>query len=329
MSTYDAVKDLPLEIESYELEPLEREVARGFTLRRTVGRAARRRRRGPRRGGRLRPRRTAALPGAPWRAAVRGPPHTRFVLRPPVGADRVPPLGVRVGGARPGAAAGRAHARRGGRARGAAAPLRRLDPDRERRGLARALPRAALQARPRPGLERRDRLDARGRGRRRHRRLQGHLPRGVRLAAGPRAVRAHRRGVPGGVDRGPGADAGDAGRARAAPRADHLGRGDPRVERRRGAAVPSALPQLEAVAVRIGAAAVRLLRRVRARGHRPLRRRPVRARPRPRPDPAARLALPPGRAERRRAGRVQRERAGGGPAGRRRSHSARSRASEL
>jgi hypothetical protein len=36
MSTYDAVKDLPLEIESYDLEPLEQEVARGFTLRRTV-----------------------------------------------------------------------------------------------------------------------------------------------------------------------------------------------------------------------------------------------------------------------------------------------------
>ena len=36
MSTYDAVKDLPLRIEGYELEPLEQEVARGFTLRRTV-----------------------------------------------------------------------------------------------------------------------------------------------------------------------------------------------------------------------------------------------------------------------------------------------------
>jgi L-alanine-DL-glutamate epimerase-like enolase superfamily enzyme len=36
MALYDAVKDLPLEIESYDLEPLEREVARGFTLRRTV-----------------------------------------------------------------------------------------------------------------------------------------------------------------------------------------------------------------------------------------------------------------------------------------------------
>ena len=36
MSTYDAVKDLPLEIDGYDLEPLEQEVARGFTLRRTV-----------------------------------------------------------------------------------------------------------------------------------------------------------------------------------------------------------------------------------------------------------------------------------------------------
>jgi hypothetical protein len=36
MSTYDAVRELPLHIEGYRLEPLEREVARGFTLRRTV-----------------------------------------------------------------------------------------------------------------------------------------------------------------------------------------------------------------------------------------------------------------------------------------------------
>ena len=36
MSTYDAVKDLPLEIESYALEPLEQEVAANFTLRRTA-----------------------------------------------------------------------------------------------------------------------------------------------------------------------------------------------------------------------------------------------------------------------------------------------------
>jgi hypothetical protein len=36
MSLYDSVRDLPLHIDGYFLEPLEREVARGFTLRRTV-----------------------------------------------------------------------------------------------------------------------------------------------------------------------------------------------------------------------------------------------------------------------------------------------------
>ena len=36
MTSYDSVKNLALEIEGYDLEPLEREVARGFTLRRTV-----------------------------------------------------------------------------------------------------------------------------------------------------------------------------------------------------------------------------------------------------------------------------------------------------
>jgi hypothetical protein len=36
MNTYDSVRSLPLEIDGYDLEPLEREVARGFTLRRTV-----------------------------------------------------------------------------------------------------------------------------------------------------------------------------------------------------------------------------------------------------------------------------------------------------
>jgi len=36
VSTYDAVKDLPLEIESYDLEPLVQEVAANFSLRRTT-----------------------------------------------------------------------------------------------------------------------------------------------------------------------------------------------------------------------------------------------------------------------------------------------------
>ncbi|MGZ4340168.1 MAG: hypothetical protein ACXVQ3_08935, partial [Gaiellaceae bacterium] len=36
MSTYDTVRHLPVHVDGYYLEPLEREVARGFTLRRTV-----------------------------------------------------------------------------------------------------------------------------------------------------------------------------------------------------------------------------------------------------------------------------------------------------
>jgi len=36
MSTYDRIRSLPLRIDGYRLEPLAREVARGFTLKRTV-----------------------------------------------------------------------------------------------------------------------------------------------------------------------------------------------------------------------------------------------------------------------------------------------------
>ncbi len=36
MSLYERVRELPLRVDAYEFEPLEREVARGFTLRRTV-----------------------------------------------------------------------------------------------------------------------------------------------------------------------------------------------------------------------------------------------------------------------------------------------------
>jgi hypothetical protein len=36
MSLYDSVRHLPLHVDGYFLEPLEKEVARGFTLRRTV-----------------------------------------------------------------------------------------------------------------------------------------------------------------------------------------------------------------------------------------------------------------------------------------------------
>ena len=59
-----------------------------------------------------------------------------------------------------------------------------------------------------------------------------------------------------------------------------------------GARAGAALPQLEAVSLRQRQAPVRLLRPLRGNRDRGLRRRPVRARPRPQPDPASRLALP-------------------------------------
>ena len=102
--------------------------------------------------------------------------------------------------------------------------------------------------------------------------------------------------------------------ARRASRPHHVGRGDPRVDRRRGIAVRAARAQLQTVTVRLGEAALRLLRRVRGAQDRALRRRPVRARAGTRADPAARLALPSRRAERRRPGRLQRDRAGRRPA---------------
>ena len=76
----------------------------------------------------------------------------------------------------------------------------------------------------------------------------------------------------------------------------------------------TALPELEAVALRQRQAPLRLLRPLRRERDRGLWRRPVRARPGPRPDPAPRLALPRRRAERRRAEGVQRRRPEAGAA---------------
>ena len=98
-------------------------------------------------------------------------------------------------------------------------------------------------------------------------------------------------------------------RARAAPRPGHLGRADPLVGRRRGAAVPAPLPELQAVAVRRARAAASSSTTAATSRDRALRRRPVRARRRPRADPAARRALPPRRVERRRARRATTTRA--------------------
>ena len=76
------------------------------------------------------------------------------------------------------------------------------------------------------------------------------------LPAGRR--RASRR-----LARGSGPDAGDGGRARAAPRARHVGRRDPLGRRHRGASLAAADGEREAVALRIGRAALRRLRLLR------------------------------------------------------------------
>ena len=158
----------------------------------------------------------------------------------------------------------------------------------------------------------------------RHRRggrPEGRVPRHVgRQPRRPRALQPRPRGVPAVVDRGSRPDTRDRRAARAASRPGDVGRPDPLVGRRRGAAVRAALPQLQALALRRPAAALRVLRPVRRGGDRALRRRPVRARHRAHADPAARGAVPSGRLERRRARRVQRPGTAVGAARRARSH---------
>ena len=111
---------LPLEIDGYDLEPLEQRGRARVHAPAHGRRAARRRRGGPRRGGRLRPGDPAATSrrGAS-ELPFAGDAHARLVLAAAVRADRVPPLGARVGGARPRAAPGRPRrsARRSGASR--------------------------------------------------------------------------------------------------------------------------------------------------------------------------------------------------------------------
>ena len=121
-------------------------------------------------------------------------------------------------------------------------------------------------------------------------------------------------GLPGRLARGRAHHGRDAAGAGAAPRPAHLGLPDPLRRGHRRARVAAALPQLEAVALRLRPEALRLLRRLRGARDRALRGRPVRARSGPRPDPAPRLALPRGHAERRRAEGVQRRRPQARPA---------------
>ena len=75
MSTYDAVKDLPLEIDGYELGPLEQEVAANSRSSAPSSCSAAAAQWGRGEEVDYDPARAGALPGAPRRAAVRRP-HT-------------------------------------------------------------------------------------------------------------------------------------------------------------------------------------------------------------------------------------------------------------
>ena len=119
MSAWDSVRYAAArDLDGYELEPLEREVARGFTLRRTVVVL-----RGGGEEGRgeevdYDPAEHELFQARRNELPVRRPAHARVVLAPPGRPDRLPALGVRVGSARSRAAPGGPVARRGARPEG-------------------------------------------------------------------------------------------------------------------------------------------------------------------------------------------------------------------
>ena len=166
MPLYDRIADLPLEIGAYTLEGRSRRHQRGVRAGDHHDPPRGRRPRGARRGRDLRPGPAALAAGPRARAPARGRLDVRLVLRPrrrarPVRrraaeharVPQLPPLGVRVGRARPRPAPGRDHARRGARPRPGADQLRRLAPARRaaerrpRHAPPRRLPGDALQAR--------------------------------------------------------------------------------------------------------------------------------------------------------------------------------------
>ena len=162
MASFDAIADLPLEIEACEFEGLEITLGGVRTAdhdRQAAAAAARR--------GSARTSSTTPSTTSPSRATARprGSPAPRtfaefsdrstaidlFPAGPPEreSLGRLPPLGLRVGGARPGAAPGRDQPRRGARPRAAAGELRQLDAARrlatsERSSIEPLLPRLAV-----------------------------------------------------------------------------------------------------------------------------------------------------------------------------------------
>ena len=237
MTTYDSLRSLPLHIDGYYLEPLEREVARGFTLRRTVivlhGRGEEGRgeevdydpmqqTRFQEHGGEM------PLAGEhtleSFSLLQSGQTEYRRWALESAALD----LALRQSGQSLG---------RGDRASAATASLRRLDARRERSALARALSRASLQARPGHRLDGRDRGIAGRDGRVETVDFKGIFRGEFGAPPDPSLYGRIVDGLPRGLGRGSRAHAGDLCDPRRAPRPHHLGRRDPRVDRRRGIAV--------------------------------------------------------------------------------------------
>ena len=281
---YDRLAELPLKIECYELDGPRPRVRRLHPRRRRSSTCTATARRGSARTSSTRS--SITSPIATRGRSTTSPAATtlgevcelvgdaRPVRRRAArvrGVAPLPPLGLRVGGARPGAAPERARPLGGRRARPAAASLRLLDParpasatrtpvlDRGDHQPARQVPDARVQARPRERLGRRaDRGDRRARPGagarpegdvRRHPRRRRHRP-----GALPRG----RRALPGGLPRGPRPQRRDPRGAGSLRRPDHLGRAAALARRRQGAGPQG--DQLEALAVRLARGAARHLR---------------------------------------------------------------------
>ena len=233
----------PLEVEGYELERLEQPVTRGFTRVTTVVHL---------RGGGQEglgedvtwyPEHHDREQAGRRRPAARRQLDARVVLGRARDARPAPALGLRERRARPRAAPGgtRASPRSSAasRARSAFVVSPGLGDPPTSRVVLRWLELDAeppLQARPRRRLDRpADRRRSPTTGAVVTADYKAYYRDRGRPAARPRALPARGRGLSRRLPRGPGADRRDRRRARAAPRARHLGRADPLGRRRRGA----------------------------------------------------------------------------------------------
>ena len=311
MATYDAVRDLPVEIDSYELEPREAKASPDVRPQDDGRPPARRGPRGHRRGRHVLGRGPGGAPGRGIDAPAGGQPHAGRLLASldrlalfPSGPGMDAFLDYRRWAYESAALdlalrqAGLSLADAGG-VRGAAGHVRGLTPPRRPADQrsdpapAEGLPGAPLQARPDErldgGLVRElaargavDTLDLKG----------AYKGTPVDQPGDPDLYRLVAEAFPSAWIEDPDLNESTDPVLEPLPRPHHLGRADPLRGRHRGPPLPAADDQLQAVALRQRPAALRGLRLLRGAGHRDLRRRPVGARPGPRADPVPRLALP-------------------------------------